>query len=150
MVDPINGCTEINLNDPCLLPTLHCTLQCMGHAQKSITGIQTFPIRNLVVGSTPLHSINRPRRTDTRLSNTLDNTDVKEIGRKLATEEEGGSPQCWGDIGLSPAPQCHHNVGMTLARLQQAGKLPRRTNLRNTTLRRGTITSAVLLIKRET
>ena len=34
-----------------------------------------------LVGSTPLRSINRPRRTDTSRSNTLDNTDVIEIGR---------------------------------------------------------------------
>ena len=37
MVDPIKGCTEINLHDPSLLATLQCTLQCMGHAQKCIT-----------------------------------------------------------------------------------------------------------------
>ena len=47
MVDPINGSTEINLLDPTLLPTLQCTLQCMGNAQKCITGTQTFPISKL-------------------------------------------------------------------------------------------------------
>ena len=36
---------------------------------------------NWVVGSTPLCSINRQRRTDTRRSNTLDNIDVMEMGR---------------------------------------------------------------------
>ena len=35
---------------------------------------------NWVVGSTLLRSINRPRRTDTMRSNTIDNTDVMEIG----------------------------------------------------------------------
>ena len=30
MVDLIKGCTEINQHDPSLLPTLQCTLQCMG------------------------------------------------------------------------------------------------------------------------
>ena len=34
MVDPIKGCTEVDLHDPSLLPTLQCSLQCMGHAQK--------------------------------------------------------------------------------------------------------------------
>ena len=29
------------------LPTLQCTLQCMGHAQNCTTGTQTFPIRKL-------------------------------------------------------------------------------------------------------
>ena len=33
---------------------------------------------NWVVGSTPRRSINRPRQTDTRRSNTIDNTDVME------------------------------------------------------------------------
>ena len=47
MVDPIKDCAEINLHDPCLLPTIQCTLQCMGHAQKCITGTQTFPISKL-------------------------------------------------------------------------------------------------------
>ena len=47
MVDPIKGCTEIDLHDPSLLPTLQCTLQCMGHAQKCITGTQTCPISKL-------------------------------------------------------------------------------------------------------
>ena len=47
MVDSIKGCTEINLHDPSLLPTLKFTLQCMGHAQKCITGTQTFPIIKL-------------------------------------------------------------------------------------------------------
>ena len=71
-----------------------------------------FRWANCVVGSTPLRSINRPRRTDTRRSNTLDNTDVIEIGRQLATEEDGGP----------------FGIGVTLACLHQAGKLPRRTS----------------------
>ena len=36
MGNPIKGCTEINLHNSRLLPTLQCTLQCMGHAQKCI------------------------------------------------------------------------------------------------------------------
>ena len=47
MVDPIKGSTEVNLHDPSLLPTLQCTLECMGHAQKRITGTQTFMISKL-------------------------------------------------------------------------------------------------------
>ena len=88
--------------------------------------------KNWVVGSTPLHSINHPRRTDTRNDNTLVNTDVIEIGRHLTTEEDGGP------LGID----------MTLAFLQQAGKLPKRTSHRNTTLGRVARTSAVLLRKR--
>ena len=49
MVDPIKGCAAINLYDRSLLPTLQCTLQCMRHAQKCITGTQTFPISKLGV-----------------------------------------------------------------------------------------------------
>ena len=47
MIYPIKGCTEINRRDPSLLPTLKCTLQSIGHAQKCITGTQTFPKRKL-------------------------------------------------------------------------------------------------------
>ena len=43
MVDSNKSCTEINLYDLSLLSTLQCTLQCMGHTQKCITGTQTFP-----------------------------------------------------------------------------------------------------------
>ena len=39
--------TQINLHDPSLLPTLQCTLQCMGHARKCITGTPTSPIRKM-------------------------------------------------------------------------------------------------------
>ena len=42
-----NSGLEINQRDPILLPSLQCTLQCMGHAQKCITGTQTFPISKL-------------------------------------------------------------------------------------------------------
>ena len=38
---------EINLYDPSLLPILQCTLQCIRHVQKCITGTQTIPISKL-------------------------------------------------------------------------------------------------------
>ena len=88
--------------------------------------------KNLVVGSTPLHSINRPRPTDIRTDNSLDNTDIIEIGQQLTTEEDGGP----------------FGIDVTLACLQQAGKLPKRASHRNTTLGRVARTSAVLLRKR--
>ena len=47
--------------------------------------------------------------------------DIMEIGRKLATEEDG----------------VLFAIGVTLACLQKAGKLTRQTSHRNTTLRRG-------------
>ena len=47
MVDPIKSCTEVNLHDPSLLPTLQCTLQCMEHRQKYITSTQIFPMSKL-------------------------------------------------------------------------------------------------------
>ena len=81
LVDPIKSFTEVNLHDPSLLPTLQCTLQCTGHTQKCITDTQTFPISKLISWKDTLRSINRPRRTDTRRSNTLNNTYVMEIGR---------------------------------------------------------------------
>ena len=36
---PLYYMVKYNLHDPSLLPTLQFTLQCMGHAQKCITGI---------------------------------------------------------------------------------------------------------------
>ena len=102
MVDPINGFTEINLHDLSLLPSLNALL-CAYDTYKSAS---QEPRANLGVGSTPLRSINRPRQTGTRLSNTLDKTDVMEIGRKLATDEAGGL----------------YGFGVSLACLQQAGK----------------------------
>ena len=33
IVNPIKGCTEINLYDPSHLPTLQCTLRCMRHTK---------------------------------------------------------------------------------------------------------------------
>ena len=121
MVHPIKGCTEISLHDPSLLPTLQSTLQCMGHAQKCIIVPRPFQSANWVVASTPLRSINLSRQADTRGSNTFDNTDVLEICRLLATENECG----------------HLRIGVTLACLQQAGKLHRGTSRQNTTPRRG-------------
>ena len=121
MVDPIKGCTEINLHDPSLLPTLQSTLQCMGHAQKCITVPRPFQSANWVVVSTPLRSINLSRQADTRRSNTFDNTDVLKIFWLLATDNESG----------------HLRIGVTLACLHQAGKLHRRTSSQNTTPRWG-------------
>ena len=71
----IKICSEIKLHDPTLLPTLQCTSRCIGRAQRWITGSQTFSIGTLGGWSTPLRSINRPRRTGTRIRNTLDNLD---------------------------------------------------------------------------
>ena len=45
MDDPINGCTENNLQDPSILPPLQCTLQCMGHAQKCVVYAKSVATR---------------------------------------------------------------------------------------------------------
>ena len=42
MVDPIKGSTEVNLQNPKLMPTFHCAFQCMEYAQKCLTGTQNF------------------------------------------------------------------------------------------------------------
>ena len=68
---PDGAVREINLRNPRLLPTLQCTLQCMGHAQSASQVPISFRWSNWKVRSTLLCSINRPWRTDTRLSNTL-------------------------------------------------------------------------------
>ena len=47
MVDPIKGCAEVKLRNRSILHTLQWILQCMGHTQKHMTSIQTFPISKL-------------------------------------------------------------------------------------------------------
>ena len=66
MVDLIKGCAEINLHYPSLLPTLQCTLQCMGHTEvhHKYSVLSDMQI-GFKVGSTSLRSINSPRLTDT-------------------------------------------------------------------------------------
>ena len=103
MVDPIKGCAEINLNDPILQPTLQCSLQCMSHAQKCITGTQTFPISKLGgwKHTTEFHKSSEANRHQAlkhlRQYRCYENLSV--IGNR------GGRWTLWnwGDIGLSPA-----------------------------------------------
>ena len=110
MVDPIKGCTEINLHYPSFLPTLQCTLQCMGHAPKCVTGTQTFLISKL---SGWRHTTDeQTRRTDTFLT-------------ILMPWKSVGNWQKRRMVDLS-------EFGVTLACLQQDRKLPRRTSGRNT------------------
>ena len=119
MVDPINGCADINMHGSCLLLTLQYTLLCIGHAQKCITGTQTFPISKLggwKHTSTSLRSTNRPRRRDAKPSNTLDNV-YWFYGNRSVEEDRGPFV-----------------IGVTSACLQQTGKLPRRTRRWNTTI----------------
>ena len=121
IVDPIKSCTEVNLHDPRLLPTLQCTLQCMWHTQKCITGAQTFPIRKLG-GSKNTNVFHKSSKTNRHQA-------LKHLRQYWCYENRsviGNSRgrwtfRNWGDIGLS----------------QQAGTLPRRTSRRNTTLRWG-------------
>ena len=47
IVDPIKGCAEVKLRNRSILNTLQWILQCMGHTQKYMTSIQTFPISKL-------------------------------------------------------------------------------------------------------
>ena len=100
---PIKGCAEINLYDPSLLPTLQCTLQCMWHAQKCITGTQTFPISKLGgwKHSTALHKSSEASRHQA----------LKHLrqywyyGNRSVVGNRGGRWILWnrGDIGLSSA-----------------------------------------------
>ena len=79
MVDPLKGCAEINLYDPSLLPTLQCTLQCMRHTEKCITGMQTFPMSKLS-GWKHTNEFHKSSEANRHWrSNTFDNTDVMEV-----------------------------------------------------------------------
>ena len=128
MINPIKGCTEINLHDPSLLPTLQCTLQCMGHSKKCIRGTQTFLISKLGGWK---QNIAFHKSSKTNRHQALKHLrQYWSYGNWQQRRTVGLSEL--GDIGLSPAS--------------------RETNQTNkpqiTTLRRGAITSAVLLRKR--
>ena len=134
MVDPINGFAEINLHDPCLLPSLQCTLQCIRQAQKCITSTLTFPISKLGgwKHTTAFHKSSGANRHQTlkrlRQHRCYGNWSV--VGNR------GGRWALWnrGDSGLSPA----------------SWETTQTNKPRNTTLRRGARTSAVLWRKRWT
>ena len=99
MVDPIKGCSEINLHDPSLLPTLQFTLHWMGH----ITGTQNFPISKLGCWkhTTAFHKSSKSNRLQT----------LKHLrqywcyGNRSVIRNRGlqWTLRNWGDIGLSPA-----------------------------------------------
>ena len=85
MVNHIKSYTEINLQDPSFLPlsnalwlseTVYGTHTKVHHRYPDLSDKQT----GWLEAHHCMGSINRPRRTDTRRSNTLDNTDVIEIG----------------------------------------------------------------------
>ena len=108
------------------------SLQCMGHLQKCITGTQTFPINKLGGWKhiTAFHKSSKANRHQA----------LKYLRQYW----------CYGNlsvIGNRGGQWTFRNWGI-IALSQQAGKLPRRTSRRNTALRRGAITSAVLLRKR--
>ena len=104
MVDNINGCTEINLGNPSHLPTLQFNLQCMEHAQKCITGTQTFPINKLDGWK---HTTAFHRSSKTNRHQTLKHLN-KQYGCYLNRLVIGNSAGRWAFrnwvvIGLSPA-----------------------------------------------
>ena len=103
MVDPIKSSTEVDLHNPGLLPALQCTLQCMCHKLKCITGTQPFPISKLGgwMHTTVFHKSSEMNRHQT----------LKHLGQYwcygnwLVIGNRGGRLTFWnwGDIGLSPA-----------------------------------------------
>ena len=104
MVDPVKSRTKVDLNYSSLLPHLQITLyeECATQRRASqvprpflLANRKGLPLGgwmcfHWVVGSTPMPSIKRPRRTDTRCSKTFESIGVKEIGLELDAEEEGG------------------------------------------------------------
>ena len=124
MVVPIKGCAEISLQNPSLLPTLQCTLQCNGHKQKCVTGTQTFLISK--VGGWK-HTTALNKSSNTNRHQTLIHLRVRQYwcdGNLSVIGNRGGQStfrNC-GNIGLFPAsgkttwtnkPQKHyrcHNI----------------------------------------
>ena len=99
----------------------------MWHTQKCTTGTQTFPISKLGGWKyiTEFHKSSKTNRHQAfkYIPILMLWKSIENCQQKRAVELR---------------------IGVTLACLQQAGKLPRRTSHRNTTQKRGTITSAVL------
>ena len=132
MVDPIKSYTEVNLHDLSLLQTLQCTLQCMGHSQKCITGTQTFPTSKLGgwKGTTAFHKLSKTNRHQAlkhlRQYLCYGNWSV------ISNRRGRWTLRNWGDISLSPASW----------ETTQTNKLPKHYT------KTGGITSAVLLRKR--
>ena len=132
MVDPIKSCTEVNLHDLSLLSTLQCILQCMGHAQKCITGTQTFPISKLGgwKDTTAFHKSSKTNRHQVlkhlRQYWCYGNWSV------ICNRRGWWTFRNWGDISLFPASQ----------ETTQTNKPPKHYT------KMGAITSAVLLRKR--
>ena len=103
MVDPIKGCAEISLYDPSLLPPLQCTLQCTRHAQKCITGTQTFPISKLGGWK---HTTTFHKSSETNRHQTLKHLRQHRCyGNRSVVGNRGGRWTLWNrsDIGMSPA-----------------------------------------------
>ena len=102
IVDPIKGCTEINLHDPSPLPTLQCTLQCMWHTQTCITGAQKFPISKLGgwKHTTAFHKSSKTNRHQA-LKHLRQNWCY---GNRSVIGNRGWwwTFKNWADIGLSP------------------------------------------------
>ena len=103
MVNHFNGCTEINLHSPSLLPTLQCISQCMGHTQKCITGAQNFPISKLGGWK---HTITFHKSSKMSRHQALKHLRQSLCyGNRLVIGNRGGgwTFRNWGVIGLSPA-----------------------------------------------
>ena len=100
-----------------------------GYTQQFIAGTQTFPISKLcgLIHTTVFHKYSE--QTDIRFSNTLDNSDVMGIGRLLTTDQDDTS----------------FRIVMTLASLQQSGKLPRQPSRQNSKQGWEARTSAILV-----
>ena len=80
MVDPIEGCAEINFHDPSLHPLTN-ALYSVWDKHKSASQVpKPYRYASWAVGSTSLRFINCPRLTDIKRSNTLDNTEARIIG----------------------------------------------------------------------
>ena len=103
MVDPINSTAEVDLHNPGLLPALQCTLQCMCHTQKCITGTQTFPISKLGGWK---HTTVFHKMSETNCYQTLQHLGQYWCyGNWSVIGNRGGQWTFWnwGDILMSPA-----------------------------------------------
>ena len=98
------------------------TVKCETHTGDHHKYRSPFLLANCVVGSTPLHSTKRPRRTDKKRSNTFDSTGVMKIGWYFSIVEEGGPVKLMWHRPVSCKLGNYPNEDITETRSQNASR----------------------------
>ena len=114
MVDPIKGWAEINLHNPSLLPTPNALCSVWDTHKCPYTGTQTFRISKLGCWKHTIAFQKSPETTDTRRSNSLDNTGG--YGNRSVIDNRG---RRWTFLNLG-----HTGLSLASRKTSQTNKLP--------------------------